>query len=240
MDFSFNSTDIVRCFVHSHKVNRCWVISHTFNINVRTHRQGNLKLDENQGRPMQCAPTRALYPVNHVVLLDLNVLYIRRTDARASSNHIWSCCEKKSYLVTVLFNKLQVKRDTHLDLAAFFEIVCKLLVCKSFRLRNVPRMKALVRADVPVPWASASVSTGFEPPGSTPRYPLTDCSTSGSESGSPSNWIEPFVRFICWYNSLCCRIRYSRSDICASSHVHRAAIDERSRAHRQAARFDLF
>lgn len=42
-------------------------------------------------------------------------------------------------------------RDTHLDLAAFLEIVCKLLVCNSFRLRKVPRMKALVRADVPAP-----------------------------------------------------------------------------------------
>lgn len=150
-----------------------------------------------------------------------------------------------------MFLFVKTSSDYYLCLAAFFEMVCKFVVWSSLRLRKPDRWNPLVLDEPYVISVSEapfgdSMSNAFVLPGSMPRYPFKDCWGGGSVwlssltgNGTSSNVTAPFLRFIWLCKSECWWIRYSKSDICASSQLHREAIPARSRFQRHAARFAL-
>lgn len=130
-------------------------------------------------------------------------------------------------------------RQPHLTVderEAFLETRWRPCVCNSFRF-----LKELLISGLVLLTLSQSISSTLLAlaPGNEPWYPFTTTLSLNRGGSSPPNTTPPFAVRIWRLTSVCWRIRYSKSEICACSHVHLLATEALSCAHLHDARFDL-
>lgn len=90
----------------------------------------------------------ASYQVNLLELLDPVVLCIERMDAMATGIHISEYFKQTKFKLKIKKNSKNKEKSSHLGLAAFLEIVCKLTVCRSLRFLKPALWKGFVRHEL--------------------------------------------------------------------------------------------